>query len=70
MRCVPGPAVVPAPVRRSTPGSAVAARVLLVEDDRRLGALLVELLTGQGFGVETVHLDHSPGVRAVLSDAL
>ena len=45
---------------------APAPRVLVVEDDRTLAGLLVQLLTGQGFVVEAVH-DGQAGLHAGLT---
>jgi len=66
MSFVPAPPVVTAPLGEPPPAEEAPARVLLVEDDRRLGRLLAELLTGQGLLVETVH-DGQAGLHAGLT---
>ncbi len=45
---------------------ALAPRVLVIEDDRRLAELLDELLTGQGFAVE-IAADGQAGLHAGLT---
>src|SRR5262252_8378304 len=45
-------------VRRMNPSS-VAARILLVEDDRKLARLLVDLLLAHGYAAVAVHDGHS-----------
>lgn len=66
MKCVPAPPVASVSAYGPTPDAEPSARVLMVEDDRRLGALLVELLTGQGFGVDAVH-DGQAGLHVGLT---